>query len=167
MGPLRIVSSEERIAQSVTMQIFVKTFERTVAVDVAACDTVNAVKASVEAREGVKAAEQVLTFGGRVLESEETLESYGVSKESTLDLTLRLVGGKGKRKKKVYSTPKKIKHVHKNVKLRVLKYYQVDENNKITRLRRECNEAECGAGVFFAAHKDRLYCGKCHLTIKL
>ena len=41
---------------------------------------------------------------------------------------------------------------------------QVDENGKITRLRRECPNEECGAGVFMASHFDRHYCGKCCLT---
>jgi len=41
---------------------------------------------------------------------------------------------------------------------------QVDENGKITRLRRECPNEECGAGVFMASHFDRQYCGKCNLT---
>jgi len=41
---------------------------------------------------------------------------------------------------------------------------QVDENGKITRLRRECPNEECGAGVFMASHFDRQYCGKCCLT---
>ena len=41
---------------------------------------------------------------------------------------------------------------------------QVDENGKITRLRRECPSEECGAGVFMANHFDRQYCGKCCLT---
>ena len=43
-------------------------------------------------------------------------------------------------------------------------YVQVDENGKITRLRRECPNEECGAGVFMASHFDRQYCGKCCLT---
>jgi ubiquitin-small subunit ribosomal protein S27Ae len=51
---------------------------------------------------------------------------------------LRLRGGGKKRKKKVYSTPKKIKHKRKKVKLAVLKYYKVDGDGKIERLRREC-----------------------------
>ena len=34
-------------------------------------------------------------------------------------------GGGKKRKKKNYTTPKKIKHKHKKVKLAVLKYYKV------------------------------------------
>ncbi|KAL1425269.1 hypothetical protein MTO96_019417 [Rhipicephalus appendiculatus] len=46
----------------------------------------------------------------------------------------------------------------------VLKFYKVDENGKITRLRRECPSEDCGAGVFMAAHFDRQYCGKCCLT---
>ena len=105
-------------------------------------------------------------------------------------LFLRLRGGAKKRKKKNYTTPKKIKHKHRKVKLAVLKYYKVDDNGKINRLRRECPAEECGAGVFMAAHFDRQvrglllnllyqeysiwkhilfapffqYCGKCGLT---
>ena len=37
----------------------------------------------------------------------------------------RLRGGAKKRKKKNYTTPKKIKHKHRKVKLAVLKYYKV------------------------------------------
>ncbi|KAG9334189.1 hypothetical protein JZ751_008548, partial [Albula glossodonta] len=85
-------------------------------------------------------------------------------KESTLHLVLRLRGGAKKRKKKSYTTPKKNKHKRKKVKLAVLKYYKVDENGKIHRLRRECPADECGAGVFMASHFDRHYCGKCCLT---
>jgi ubiquitin len=51
---------------------------------------------------------------------------------------LRLRGGGKKRKKKTYTKPKKNKHKKKKVKLHVLKFYKVDENGKITRLRREC-----------------------------
>ena len=82
---------------------------------------------------------------------------------------LRLRGGAKKQKKKNYTTPKKQKHRHKKVKLAVLKlavlkYYKVEDNGKIHRLRRECPSEECGAGIFMAAHFDRQYCGKCGLT---
>ena len=30
----------------------------------------------------------------------------------------------------------------------ILKYYQVDSDGRVKRLRRECPTAECGAGVF-------------------
>ena len=77
---------------------------------------------------------------------------------------LRLRGGGKKRKKKVYTKPKKIKHKHKKVKLATLKYYKVDGNGKITRLRRVCPDPNCGPGTFMASHFDRQYCGKCGLT---
>ncbi|CCX29546.1 Similar to Ubiquitin-40S ribosomal protein S27a; acc. no. P14799 [Pyronema omphalodes CBS 100304] len=52
----------------------------------------------------------------------------------------------------------------KPTKLAVLKYYKVDGDGKIERLRRECPQEGCGAGVFMAAMQDRQYCGRCHLT---
>lgn len=57
-------------------------------------------------------------------------------------MVLRLRGGAKKRKKKVYTTPKKIKHKRKKTKLAVLKYYKVDGDGKIERLRRECPTPE-------------------------
>lgn len=42
-----------------------------------------------------------------------------------LKCLFRLLGGGKKRKKKVYTTPKKIKHKRKKVKLAVLKLYKV------------------------------------------
>ena len=61
---------------------------------------------------------------------------------------LRLRGGAKKRKKKTYNTPKKIKHKRKKVKMAILKYYKVESDGKIKRLRRECPTPTCGAGVF-------------------
>merc|ERR1712096_388392 len=49
-------------------------------------------------------------------------------------LVLRLRGGGKKRKKKNYTTPKKIKHKHTKVKLATLRFYKVEENGKINRL---------------------------------
>lgn len=72
-------------------------------------------------------------------------------------------GGAKKRKKKTYTKPKKIKHKHKTVKLATLRYYQVGDNLKVTRLRTECTT--CGPGVRMAMHKMRFYCGRCHLTV--
>ena len=36
---------------------------------------------------------------------------------------------------------------------------QVDSNDKVTRLRRECPHELCGPGIFMAMHFNRYYCG--------
>jgi len=108
-----------------------------------------------------------LVYSGIQLEDECSLGEYNVQKESTIDLLLSLRGGAKKRKKKTYTTPKKIKHKRKKVKLAVLKYYKVDADGKIEHLRRECSQPTCGAGVFLASHDNRQYCGKCHMTYML
>lgn len=96
--------------------------------------------------------------------SDATLASLGVESGATFTVLGRLLGGGKKRKKKTYTKPKKLKHKHKKVKMAVLKYYKIGDDGKVERLRRECPDENCGAGIFMAAHHDRVYCGKCGLT---
>ena len=135
------------------MHIFVKTLTgKSVTLNVEPNCEISEINNQIETLMGVPSEEQILINNGQTLS-----DCSELTEESQIYMVVDIDGGKKKKKKKVVAKKKK-KHVHKKVKLAVLKYYKVD-GDKVVRLKQQTNY-----GTFLADHANRLYCGRTHIT---
>ncbi|KAH9908922.1 hypothetical protein F4778DRAFT_714617 [Xylariomycetidae sp. FL2044] len=76
------------------MMIKVRTLTgRFIEFNVEPSDDVNKVKSMIQEKEGIEPAQQRLVYGGKQLQVNQSLESYGVIPDATLHLVLTLRGG--------------------------------------------------------------------------
>ena len=77
------------------MQIFLKNLNGTKVMNVNNTDSVENLMSVIEKTHGIAAEDQLLIFSGRVLKQSNTFAELNMSEGSTIDFSLKLLGGAG------------------------------------------------------------------------
>lgn len=114
------------------MQVFIHQLDGSVATaDPAQFDSLQGLLASLNAEEC-----RAVCQGSNI----DSLD--GLFPNANVYLTADLSGGKRKRKKKVYTTKKKNKHIHKKIKMGIYTLYAVDSNSSTIQRRAKSLKTE-------------------------
>jgi ribosomal protein S27AE len=145
------------------MQLVLNFSGNTTAVEVPADFCVEDLKCEFAQSQNIDEETLMVLNQGIQLEDSACIAQLGLTE---LNIEIEALGeGKGKRKKKIYKTAKRIPHKHVNVKMRALKYYSLQSNGEVKTTLKLCPEEQCKGGVFMSDHWNRCYCGKCGLTL--
>uniref|UniRef100_A0A0A9YPA9 Ubiquitin-40S ribosomal protein S27a n=1 Tax=Lygus hesperus TaxID=30085 RepID=A0A0A9YPA9_LYGHE len=148
------------------VQVFVRNVDGSVvSIDASQLETVECIKQRIATMVDVPSEEQHLLYNCAELQDTLTLGSLGLFTDATavFDLSISLEAG-AKKRKRVYTTPKRVKHKGKKIKMRILNCFTfVNDDIELNRL--ECDR--CGAGYYMANHKVRHTCGNCGRTITI
>lgn len=145
------------------MQIFVNCMGETRCLQLSSENNIEQVCDRIQSEFGVEVPVELYTNAGKLSQLDN------LATDSTVFALVDVMGGgkkRGGKKRKAYTTPKKNKHKHVNVKLQALNYYAIKGDGSVERTRKLCEQETCkGKGIMMANHWNRYYCGNCALTL--
>merc|ERR1712019_219201 len=146
------------------MQLIVNFARNQHAVEVSNDSTVEDLKYEIASEYNLEE-DSLMMFSQGVELQDEQVFAHLECAELNIETEIKGEGKGGKRKKKVYKTAKRIPHKHVNIKMRALKAYAVQANGDVKFALKKCPQPICKGGIFMGDHWNRIYCGKCHLTL--